>query len=55
MGVRTYFFLDRMVRHWSRLPGAVVESPSMERFKRPVDVTLETQFSNGFGSAGFKV
>ena len=29
-----------MVKHWKRLPGAVLESPSLEVFKRCVDLAL---------------
>ena len=29
-----------MVRHWSRLPRKVEESPSLEVFKQRVDVAL---------------
>ena len=28
-------------RHWTRLPRAVVESPSLEGFKKHVDVALQ--------------
>ena len=40
MDIRKNFFTKRAVRHWTRLPGAVVESPSLEGFKNRVDVAL---------------
>lgn len=43
------------VKHWNSLPGELVESPSLEGFKRCGDETLGTGISGGLGSVGFKV
>ena len=40
MDIRNSFFTERAVRHWTRLPRAVVGSPSLEGFKKCVDVAL---------------
>lgn len=40
MDIRKNFFVERMVRHWNRLPREVGKSPSLGAFKREVGMVL---------------
>jgi len=39
--LRKKVFTKTVVKHWTRLPRAVVESPSLEVFRKRVDVALQ--------------
>ena len=40
MGIEGKSFAERVVKHWNRLPRDVAVSPSLEVFKKHVNVAL---------------
>ncbi|KGL72383.1 hypothetical protein N309_09081, partial [Tinamus guttatus] len=38
--IRKNIYMERVVKHWNRLPREVVESPSLAVFKKRVDEAL---------------
>jgi len=37
---RKNYLIERVIKHWNRLPRELLESPSLEVFKRRVDMPL---------------
>jgi len=43
LDIRKHFFTEWVVRHWIRLPGLVLDAPSLSVFKRLSDNALNNK------------
>jgi len=41
LDIRKNFFTESVVKDWNRLPREVAESPSLEVFKKRIDIALQ--------------